>query len=1592
MLTNYPPQDYLTVDNKIFVGRVEEQKQFRAALAEVMEPPSREVLPYVCLLDGDGGMGKTTLVKRFCDIAQNEEPFAGQFQLLWIDWEDERKKFPSLQVGRNQINEETVFTILHAAAIRERWGRQFAAYRSALREQQESAQQVAELLEGEEGLTGFGILRAIGMDALASILRPPLPLVGNTSQGLVEAFFEAGIQVGLEQAIKLRGNIEALLKERLSPTHFEHFLNPHEQLALSIARGLNRVARRKRLIIVLDSYEVVNRVDMWMRVIIRNAGPNLMWIICDRNNLLSSRQFGNEYFKGYADEFPRRLLAHTMRPLALDNIRTYFEYCAPARPLDPETTEAISRATRGIPLAMQEAAEIWKAGASLEQITGDITVATPGSQIVQKMTDRYLQHVVVEEDRQALYALALARGDVEILRAMLHPGNDEPFDLEELLRRLERDYASVHAARAELHDDPALFLHEYLKTNVQRSSLRLKKLNQKAMEVLRARMTLLEEELPRIEDRCRDDNWVKSALDLTHYLFWVDENEAWHWLMLRFIEGMAYNSDLQNGLLQIAQSWRGNLSESGERMIKILSSAPGDEAVLLNVLNQLSERGWLEGPGEEERRAILRLRSAAQLFRHGKTQAALELCQQVESSLTEEQQTLRQQLSYAYEMIAHHLIWPTGDDDEQSQFRYDEPAELILRKVVDWFPDRQRAWFLLGMMLASAGRRGEAIETLQLTVDNDPTFVAAYNRLGELHLEEENYEAARSAFQGALQADAENAAAHAGMGHVHHGAGVIDEAITSFEKALKLDKQCASAYLGLGQVCLELGRYEEAKSALRQAVRLKYGLEEAYRALGLASWRLGESNKALVAYKLAIRENPLDAEAFCGLGDVYFRGLGQETVAIPAYRRAIALAPSLAGARIGLGDIHRASGQLEEALQEYEEAIRLAPDKAAAYNGLSHVYRALGKYAEALEAHQKAIERDPDYAVSQDNLGDVYHALNRHAEAVQAYRQALREGKGGTETYIGLGDSLYALGELDEARAAYERALAREPQSARATRGLGNVHLAGGEPQQALPLYRRALVLDPIDHYSYLRMGDAYMMLDDPRQALEAYRKAANLLPQQVDGYVGAGEALRSLGQLSKAREALEKAIALDGDHAAAHTALGAVLSAENKLLEAVAAYQRALQIDSRQAEAHKGLAAIHYRQQQLEDAYAAYLQATRVDPSDPVARRWLGQVQYDLGRYEEALQTLHAARELNEDDPELELALAHTHKALGEPEQAAAYFRRASARRPEWPAPYAGLGAVQAELGRPEQAIAAFETVLQLDPNWPIPYLQLAQQYQLTGHYNEALAAFHEARKQEGERLPVLLGIAETYAAMGDYQKAEDSYWNAADRYLHEIEPYIGLGTLFTISGKFDRAMQAYQTALDIAPGNATVQNALGRSYYVQKRYEEALAAYEAALQADPELASAYQGQAAVYHALDEHEKALDAYQKATALNADLVPDSVLGAIYSALQQSQQAIEAYEAALVANPRDVLALTGLGNEHRLLGQQHEAITAYKAAIDVDPNLELSIVNPPTMHWPLMPTSKPCLLSLIIYRPRKGWPQHSWPRVATRRQYAPSNVF
>ena len=1019
----------ILVNGKPFFGRVEEQKRFRDALSETITPPSGENLPYVFLVYGDGGIGKSTLSRRFCDIATEKHSLWCPIHTLWIDWEEARRRLPALQVGHDAIAPETVFdVIVHTAQTQRRgWQGYFTAYHETQQRRASAEHTAHQVLDSATERPELRELRSAGATALAKILRVGSSLaglpIGNSGEQLAKAFLEAGIQIGAEAAVGLRQRLADLLRARMDADTYDLFVNPLEHLAHALADGLRRIAGRGALLVVLDTYEVVDAVDPWLRLVIRNSGPHVLWVLSGRNDLVNSRRYGDTYFKGYAEEWPRRLVPVNVTQLARDDVAAYFAATVPERPLDDTAVDAIRQTTRGIPLAIVLAAEMWQKGIALENIVGHSDKDTPAQQIVDQMTERYLLHAVTTADRYALYAIALARGDRAVLQGMLTPTDASGFNVNDELRRLERAYASVYAGEARLHDDPQAFFEAYLRQDAQLSDPSVQRLIERGVAVLEERLERIAADYDLIEERLTDDDYLTTTLTLSDYLFWLDEERAWRWLIPRFVEALAYSDNLRRGLLTEAGRWRKRLSARGKRRLEALQTLTSlrDEAAAtgLSELERLAERGYLAGDGEAERRAILRWQRGRLYYYQQRYAEAMTALDQAEQGLPAGGQVLRDHLAEAYEDLGGQLGWrraagrtvdaqasPAAEDAYQKALRLGRVSDALYnvlgavqaklgkyqqslenrKKALEVNPQNAYAWHGLGNVYHDLRRYDEAITAYRQALQLDPQFAAPWNGLGLVYEDQGQYDQAIHHYTRALEIDPAYKWAYANIGNCHRKQSRYDEAITAYRQALQLDPQYAYPWNGLGLVYADLRRYDEAITAFRQALQLDPQDAAPWNGLGLVYADLRRYDEAITAFRQALQLDPQDAYPWHGLGVVY-TALRRYDEAITAYRQALQLDPQDAAPWDGLGLVYTLQGELEQALNAWQRALELAPTKGSYHASLANVLRRLGREEEARRAIETArplMEHESEY-----NRACFAAICGDHEEALRLLQIAL---------------------------------------------------------------------------------------------------------------------------------------------------------------------------------------------------------------------------------------------------------------------------------------------------------------------------------------------------------------------------------------------------------------------------------------------------------------------------------------------------------------------------------------------------------------------------------------------------------------------------
>ena len=700
------------MDNRLFLARTEEQNKFRQVLQSFQvswtekhlptfskpfrkEPSDGVNSPHIFLLYGEGGMGKSSLSRRLEEITQAE--FAKAWQAVRIDWEEERDKYLDLQVGADQIKPETVLAVLQKNL--EVLGGNFRDYLNAKRDLEKIEEKLDRELRAKEGAEKYRSLIGGGLGLAISGLRK-MPGVDQ-----LIASDEAAKQVKDAGTAALVG----LLQEKLSLAERKLFASPTVQLAEALGRGLRELTAGKPTVIFLDTYEIVDRpdCDYGLRQVIKSAGTNIAWAIAGRADLTKSRRLADRQFRGYEQDFSERLYGYSLSEFNDRLVQEYFSQAIPHRVLPADGAARIAAFSLGIPFVVQQIAEIWRSSPEigldeiLERSDLESWEESSHDQVIRVTSERFLKHCFVKnapEDLRMICAIGLLRQpDNDLLAAMLQVDNFIGA-VDGLKQR--HSFILLAGKGIRLHDKMADFLREALRSesillNLQLEGKMLQELNEFAVISLEEQLKGLQANLP-IAEWYEDERITNAMLNLVHHLFWLEEERGWAYAVPRFVEAWQYDYRWGEGLLEVIDSFKENLCQSGRKRLKIFQQGfkwiDQDTQAILDELAKIArQKNWLQGEGQEERQAILSLKQGQIYQEQKKYTEALQVYLAAKEQLTQPLDSLKNSLSKALENLGHQLRWQEKSDYQTAVIAYQHSSELD--------PQNDGTWFGLGFAL-----------------------------------------------------------------------------------------------------------------------------------------------------------------------------------------------------------------------------------------------------------------------------------------------------------------------------------------------------------------------------------------------------------------------------------------------------------------------------------------------------------------------------------------------------------------------------------------------------------------------------------------------------------------------------------------------------------------------------------------------------------------------------------------------------------------------------------------------------------------------------------------------------------------------------
>ncbi|XP_063363051.1 UDP-N-acetylglucosamine--peptide N-acetylglucosaminyltransferase 110 kDa subunit [Cydia amplana] len=392
---------------------------------------------------------------------------------------------------------------------------------------------------------------------------------------------------------------------------------------------------------------------------------------------------------------------------------------------------------------------------------------------------------------------------------------------------------------------------------------------------------------------------------------------------------------------------------------------------------------------------------------------------------------------------------------------------------------------------------------------------------------------------------------------------------------------------------------------------------------------------------LAIKQNPLLAEAYSNLGNV-FKERGQLQEALENYRHAVRLKPDFIDGYINLAAALVAAGDMEQAVQAYVTALQYNPDLYCVRSDLGNLLKALGRLDEAKACYLKAIETRPDFAVAWSNLGCVFNAQSEIWLAIHHFEKAVALDPNFLDAYINLGNVLKEARIFDRAVAAYLRALNLSPNNAVVHGNLACVYYEQGLIDLAVDTYRRAIELQPNFPDAYCNLANALKEKGQVADAEECYNTALRLCPSHADSLNNLANIKREQGYIEEATRLYLKALEVFPEFAAAHSNLASVLQQQGKLNEALMHYKEAIRIQPTFADAYSNMGNTLKEMQDVAGALQCYTRAIQINPAFADAHSNLASIHKDSGNIPEAIQSYRTALKLKPDFPDAYCNLAH--------------------------------------------------------------------------------------------------------------------------------------------------------------------------------------------------------------------------------------------------------------------------------------------------------------------------------------------------------------
>ncbi|NWG14740.1 MAG: tetratricopeptide repeat protein [Acidobacteria bacterium] len=838
---------------------------------------------------------------------------------------------------------------------------------------------------------------------------------------------------------------------------------------------------------------------------------------------------------------------------------------------------------------------------------------------------------------------------------------------------------------------------------------------------------------------------------------------------------------------------------------------------------------------------------------------------------------------------------------EQGRFA---EAETALRSMLHASPDELRALSLLGVVLDSQQRYGEAEETYLRAIRLAPGSAALLNNLGNHYLVRGDPEKARQAFEKVLAREPRHANANLQMAQLALEKKGYALSLLCLDRLPETERQAFPVRLLHLRALWGTGQKTQADSLLR-ALENEASSDIRYRfALAMALVAMERFAEAEEFFTVVLKADPANFDVLYNLAMAALRA-GHPERAAEVFQRALQVRPDDVDSTVGLARALMLLRSGAKALPVLVRAHQMAPSRPDILLLMAQSTYDEGYYADTAIAYEQYLKLRPDDDVARRERGFALTRSFRVKDGLADLEWYVKKHPQDPWGHFKLA-AAQSLEDKEQALESINKALALDPGFQEALYARGVLLLQLNRAAEAVTDLKAYLKVDPENGQALDQMGRAMLKAGEPAVAVGYLQKAIEKSPENGNLYYQLSRALRALGRTREMTEALARFKQLGGVNEKAVPQPGLFdflsLPPEEQQARSITLLRRAVEQRPSDPELRIALAEILFRKNETSEALVLIEQACQISQDIKILTR-AAKVLLNFDQHAGALPLLEAALRQGDvsEDISLDYVLAQFHTAGAE----AALARLDQIGTDKRSGNYFLLRAQLLDaLDRFPEAVSALNEALRSAPDRPDLYLQATQFLVKHNRHKEALDLLAQAERYVPDSRDLLM----TRAIIMEMLNHPDD----AIRELSRIEslwpewhlPYLTHGIILQIGGKPEEARQlletaialgardpagfyylsqaiknlspgendrAYQVVLDglkLSPTDPYLLTQAGRLALAMKDYPKARAHLEEAIRIEPEMADAHWTMAGLFRATGEKEKQLKALAEVERLN----------------------------------------------------------------------------------------------------------------------------